>query len=366
MWSLSQSEIDGWENLEERAVEPNAYLSPHFVIPAARYLTPQSPPLIAVAERQGPTGSVVVGIAVIQKASPSAIVPRFATYRPVHSFLSGLLLDRDAFEDVLTAMLAAFARLDARCWTLDIPLVWADGMLIRSASSLIRHVTRHQAHIRLIPRAVLDPSKGEELLRHPDIAKRLRDIDRRMRRLRERGIVEWRYHWKEGIPDTVIEHFLTLEHAGWKGAGGSSLRSRDAEEAFFWDMVGRFGRARRAFFSELTLDGEPIASTCNFISGRVGFAFKIGWHPDYADFSPGLLNEVEFMRAAPKNFAELELIDSGASPDSFINKLWLSRRFLTTLVIPMNRRGGSMLLAIGTLRQMKRIARQVCRLDRAY
>src|SRR5690348_6216736 len=42
--------ISGGTALESRALEPNAYLSPHIVLPAARHLDPELPVLVLVVE----------------------------------------------------------------------------------------------------------------------------------------------------------------------------------------------------------------------------------------------------------------------------------------------------------------------------
>jgi CelD/BcsL family acetyltransferase involved in cellulose biosynthesis len=99
-------------------------------------------------------------------------------------------------------------------------------------------------------------------------------------------------------------------------------------------MISGFASEGRALFTELTFDGRAIASTCNFTAGNVGFAFKIGWDPEFKAFSPGLLNEVEFMRRAGTEFPDLTYFDSGASADSFINNLWLERQNLPSIGMP--------------------------------
>jgi len=143
------------------------------------------------------------------------------------------------------------------------------------------------------------------------------------------------------MPEEAIEAFLSLEHMGWKGDEGSSLRSRPEDEAFFREVVSGFASEGRALFIEVTFDGVPIASICNFIAGNVGFGFKIGWDPGFRAASPALINELELMRHASAAFADIVYFDSGASPTSFINELWLARHRVGTILIPMGWVGGS-------------------------
>ena len=97
-----------------------------------------------------------------------------------------------------------------------------------------------------------------------------------------------------------------------------------------------------------------IASTSNFSSGRSGFAFKLGWDPQFATYSPGLLNELELIRAAPSIWNELDLVDSGAAPGSFMENIWLARRTLISGMFTWKALGKTQLAAGNWLRQLKK------------
>jgi hypothetical protein len=119
-------------------------------------------------------------------------------------------------------------------------------------------------------------------------------------------------------------------------------------------MVERFKATGNLFFTELWLGDTVIASTSNLISGGAGFAFKIGWHPAYARMAPALLNEYEFIRRAPAVCGDLSYVDSGATEESFINKLWVGRRRLASgifAITPLGRRLGR---GVWLLRKLKR------------
>jgi CelD/BcsL family acetyltransferase involved in cellulose biosynthesis len=138
--------------------------------------------------------------------------------------------------------------------------------------------------------------------------------------------VRWRALRGREITSACIERFIDLEHLGWKGQEGTSLRSRPEDEQFFREMIGEFAAHDRAVFTELSVGDTVVASTSNLISGKRGFAFKLGWHPNYHRMAPGLLNEVEFIRNAPAVFRDIDFIDSGAAEGSFLEELWSERR----------------------------------------
>lgn len=333
---VSAADIENWAALEARALEPNAYLSPYFVLPATRYLTPKSETLVLFIERSSPMSCELVGVGVFDKSSPSLHfpVPRLVGYRSPHSFLGGLLLDRDCHDQALRALLQHMRAEMAWVQGLEFTDAWVDGSLVQAAANAARGGAFRSVSRGAVPRAILRPANCPALLLDKALASRLRDLNRRRRRLEERGRVEWRWHRDDGVPDAAVEAFLTLEHMGWKGQGGSSLRSKPGDEAFFRELVQGFASQRRALFTVLTVEGQPIASCCTFISGRVGFGFKIGWDPEFRACAPAKLNELELMRQASVAFSDIDFFDSGADSDSYINELWLERKHLGSLSIP--------------------------------
>jgi len=174
------------------------------------------------------------------------------------------------------------------------------------------------------------------------------------RRLEERGNVRWMALFGKEVDETSLERFLEIEHMGWKGENGTSLRSRASHEAFFREMVGGFREKGGLFFTEMYLDDAVIASTSNLISGGTGFAFKIGWNPNYAKMGPGVLNEVEFIQQAPCLCGSLSYIDSGALEGSFIDQLWVGRRVLASGIFGTTSLGRKVLWGLERVRGVKR------------
>jgi CelD/BcsL family acetyltransferase involved in cellulose biosynthesis len=361
---VESGDVAAWAALESRAIEPNAFLSPYFVIPAARYLTPDQVPLAFFVERKGAVGRELVGVGVFTEAAATKRTPvrRLVGYRSRHSFLSGLLLDREYAAPALEALLEFIRKSLPHCKAIEIPLVMRDGALTGSGG-IAAQVCSHAPKIAEVkPRAILVVADCNRLLRDKTLVSRIRNIDRNLRRLRERGAVAWRWYREAGTPAEAVEAFLSLEHMGWKGDEGSSLRSRPEDEAFFREAVSGFASERRTLFLELTLDGVPIASICNFIAGNVGFGFKTAFDPAFRSASPGLINELELMRHAPTNFGDIEYFDSGAGPASFINELWLSRCRTATIRIPTGWVGASSIAIADWAVKLKVYARNSSRL----
>jgi CelD/BcsL family acetyltransferase involved in cellulose biosynthesis len=360
---LAPSDLEAWSALEARAAEPNAFLSPHFILPAVRHLDPASSPMVLVVERDGGARGArkeLLALGVFSAVAASRIfpLPHLVGYCSRHSYLGGLLVDRDHVRDAVSA-LYMHARKPLFGWqAIVFPKLQTDGPVASMLEERARAAGLAVQRAGAKSRAILLPSAaGPEALKKA-LGKRLNEIERCKRRLTESGEVSW-HCLRQSVEAATVENFLRLEHQGWKAEAKTSLRADPADEAFFKDVVVRFDGDSRALFTELRVGGRAIASTSNFVSGGVGFAFKVGWDAELRKVGPGLINEAEFVRAAPKVCADLAWFDSGAQPDSFIDRLWPERRELGTLVVPLTRTGSASLRVLSGLRRVARRLRSL-------
>ncbi len=330
--------VGAWSALERRALEPNAYLSPHFVVPAVRHLDPGAGVVVLGVERRDGPGAapalagVLVGRTVAgTRAFP---LPHLQVYASRHTFLTGLLLDRSEGEAALDTLLG-YVEAQPRRWNgVEINDTWGDGPafdLVAATAArrgLAAGVWNEQS------RAVLRPHDDRARIEASEAAE-ARALRRRVRRLQEQGEARLEVVCRGGISDASIEAFLALEHEGWKGDQCSSLRSAPATERFFREMVAGFSAEERAVFVELRLDGQVVASTSNFISGWAGFAFKIGWRRALAKLSPARLTELELVRQLfrSETLGALSFLDSGSPEGAYIEALWPGRRPLVSLAL---------------------------------
>ena len=326
-----------WRDLESRALEPNAYLSARFVLPALACL-PASAPVWAVSVHEGAgSGGALCALGLFQACAPRALfpVPHAQVYATLHSFLGGLLLDAGTAHQALHAMLDGLSR---RTSGLRLHRMPADGPTARLLRTVVaeRGDTWHEEV--LTERACIVPAAGSAgRWRAHASPSRLRHHERQRRKLAERGRTSWHYLRGDAVQDSTIDTFIALEHAGWKGAQGTSLASDARQERFFRQMIRAFRADGDVFFTELRLRDEVIASTCNLRSSGDGFAFKVCFDPRYAKFSPGLLNELGFLEALDQAVDDFRFIDSGAEPGSFIEGLWPDRLPLLSGSIALGR-----------------------------
>jgi hypothetical protein len=355
--SANQQFLDDWLDLERRAVEGNAFLSPHFILPAVKFLDPRKRVLLLAIFRADSDHDELIGVGAFVARPPTARfpLPHLDAYRSPHTYLTGMLLERDRQWLALEALGAYLSFSRVRWCGIEFEDRVADSALDRiHQDQTITSVVRWSEYYRH-RRAILFPARAaailDEALADGNFGKELR---RKRRRLDEKGQVGWRFRAGSDVTEESIDTFLRLENQGWKQEESKSMLTRPGHESFFREMSSRFAEDGRVFFTELTLDERVIASTCNFISGRVGFAFKIGWDQEFAAVSPGLLNELELMRHAQECMPEIEFIDSGASEGSFIDRFWRDARNVTAGVLTGGYMGAAILPAVRVARRIKR------------
>src|SRR5690606_37401321 len=108
---------------------------------------------------------------------------------------------------------------------------------------------------------------------------RAREIRRQLRRLGERGTLELE---RSRDPDTVarrVEDILRMEHAGWKGAAGTSFLSDPLHAEFARRAYG--GDGGFTSVDSLLLDGQPIAISINIRTGDTIFTPKCAFDETY-------------------------------------------------------------------------------------
>ena len=102
-------------------------------------------------------------------------------------------------------------------------------------------------------RACFKPLEDEETFLMTNVAKSTRKGTARTRRnLEKRGVLETDFLC-EYTPE-IVQQFLDLEASGWKGAGGTALKSQTETKLFLDDMLRRSMPQSNAVVVRLSLD----------------------------------------------------------------------------------------------------------------
>lgn len=347
--------ISAWADLEARAMIPNAFLSPYFVVPAIKHLEISSDILGVFVEKTQGGYSSLIGVAIFKVKKPTRQFPlvHLAAFESIHSYLSGFLIDKDHANDARNKIYEFITSGEHPWHGLYINNGSPEDFLTEEANITSSDFGMKWTTLSSWQRAVFHTTdQNNDVI--SSLSKHLKkNYKRSIRNLQELGKLEWKYIREKNLLDQSADEFIRLEHMGWKGEEGTSIYSDSRHINFFKEMVHGFGRENRAFFAELSLNERVISSTSNLTSGNVGFAFKVGWDTHFAKYAPGVVNEIQLLEHKNDALNGLKFIDSSASPDSYISRIWTGRRTIVEGIFTLTNTGRLALSSIQTLRKIK-------------
>jgi CelD/BcsL family acetyltransferase involved in cellulose biosynthesis len=324
---LGERDLAAWRELAGRAVEPNPFFDPDFVLPAARALAEQS----EVAVIRLLDGADWVACLPIRRYARHhhLPLPSVATWLHIYCLLGTPLVapghERDGLAGILAEMQgvggAAFASLE---W------IAAGGPL---AEALDDARPRRSIGFDRFSRAALARRESDDYLDGWVKSKDRREFRRRSRLLGEE---------LGGDPELVdrtgqaaaVETFLELEASGWKGQEGTALASDPAHAEFLREVASALAARDSLSLVFLEVAGRAVAGRCSFVAGGTDFCFKVAYDERFARFGPGRdleLRQIDRFHGDER----LELMDSCTDPgNEMYNRLWRDRRELTTTVLP--------------------------------
>lgn len=323
-----------WGDLAASAVEPNAFYAPAMLLPALAAFAEDGPELVLMRDDR----RRLIGVAPVAPLRGYSRLPvRYAaTWMHKHCFFAAPLV-RPGNERAFFKALFDFA--EHRGAFLRLRHLDAEGPLYAAALAVAAETGRLAAPSARYTRAMLKaPWTTDDYLKISLNGKRRKELRRRRARLEEAGDLRFEVSRDDEDLASWAEDFMTLEASGWKGAGGTALRQDAASIRFFKDAVRRASAANEIRFFKLMLGDRPLAAAVNFQSGAVSYAFKIAYDEDYARYSPGVMMEIDIMKAL-EGALGLSFVDSCAKTHHpMIDRLWRGRRTISALNI--SRRDG--------------------------
>lgn len=354
---LTDQHIKRWCELEERSIEQNAYLSPYFMLPALKHFPPRGKPIFVFIEKRTNIETELMGVGVFECSPRTVQLPalHLKAYRSPHTYLTGLLIDKQYFKETTDAFFSFFHDSRANWCGVEFVSRKKESELASQFDIAASQFDIGWFEYSSQRRPILLPERsGDANMKTTLASKTRKSLRQHLRRLNDLGKVQWRVVRGQEIEPACINIFLELEHMGWKKERGSSLLSHASHEAFFREMMNGFSQAGRAFFTELSINGKVISSTSNLISGSAGFAFKIGWDETFSKLGPGILNEVEFIKYFSELLPNIKYVDSGAEDGSYLEKLWPDHVSMVSGFYLSNPAMKPLLQGINFMRKVKR------------
>jgi len=324
---LTDRDIALWRDLAARAVEPNVFFEPSFVLAARGGLGARGVGLLIVEDGDSWSACLPVYRAAHWRKLP---VPVLATWRHKYAFLGTPLIEADGAEAALRLLVEHGRREATGLLALD--WVGADGPVWSTLEDLLGRRGAEGVRFERMERAALvrrpEPTYLDEMRPH-----RRRELNRQARGL-ERELSGPLMLRERAEEPGAYDDFLRLEASGWKGRNGTALACDPGHASFFRTLCGGYARIGRLQLLDLSVDGRTVAMKCNLVAGGVVFCFKIAYDERYAAYSPGLQLErwtVDTFHAR----TEADAMDSCADPhNDMINRLWPDRRSIATLLLP--------------------------------
>lgn len=145
------------------------------------------------------------------------------------------------------------------------------------------------------------------------------ELDRRLRRLKERGTVE--FVVTQGCTPELMQTYFRLEAKGWKGRGGTAVTDDPSVARMHEDFAASVTAKNSLFVYQLKLDGKTIAMSLNIRYGKETIHWKTSYDEEFARYSPGNILFRELVRdSIEQGSGEIDFL-SPATPNK---KFWAS------------------------------------------
>lgn len=356
---LAEPDFVQWRMLAARALEPNPFFEPEYVLPLARGLGQEDEVEILVIE----DGSAWQACMPIRSSRWHRIPLRSrSTWRGhvLYGLLGTPLVAPERATEAVEALLDAAAGGDRRPAFVAIDWVGEGGPIAERLDVALGKGRRHLPFERF-ERAALrrraEPTYVEDTLS----SKHRRELRRQRRKLGEALDAE-PATIDRADDHSMLEHFVALEAAGRKAASGTVLASDPGHARFFIQMCRGFAEQGRLQVLSLQAGERILALKINVLAGETIFCLKIAYDESWSSLSPGIqleLDALKFFHEAP----QAKLMDSCADPrNPMINRLWPDRRQLVSHVTVAGGPGGlvttGVIKAARGLREQRRTRRE--------
>lgn len=329
---LPAAELAAWADLADRAAEPNPFLRPEFVVAGVEERGDRIE-LLTVRDGARWVACLPVRRAARWRHLP---LPCLAPWLPEYAYLATPLVDRDALEPAVHALLGA-AISDRRAAALVLDPVDPSGPVGAALwAAAGAHGTAPVVYASF-ERALLRRRPENTYLAEAVSARGRKKLRSGVRKLADELGGEAVGVDRSNEPDARMA-FLVLERSGWKGEQGTALASTPGDAAFFERMGAGMATAGRLQILALEGGGRTAAMQCNLVDGDAVYAFKVAHEPSLAHVSPGVALELRAIDFFHEGMTA-GFVDSCAAPDAaLVNRLWPDRRPLRTLLVPTRAR----------------------------
>ncbi len=333
---LDSIAADRWQDLSDRAIEPNGYYLPDWEL-AVNASAPGRTGAAALFAWDPASPARLTGLlpVVWLRRAFKIPLPALVSAHP-YGTLCTPLLDRGSAEQAFAGMMQAARQAGAHA--LILREVALEGAAMAALTKVCERRGLRPRVLASHRRASLDATRdAAALLRDALGSKKLKELRRQWHRLDELAALSFEVARSREEVAAAIEVFLKLEASGWKGRRGTALIQVPGDAGFIRRATAALAARGQCDIVTLRLGETPVAAGVVLRHQDRAFFFKIGVDERFAKFSPGVQLTLELTRhlCADPNIASA---DSTASPDHpMINPIWRGRLAIGDVLIPLRR-----------------------------
>lgn len=349
--ALDRYESD-WEDLAANSLEPNPFYEHWMLMPAIRSFAAKTDlrlVLVFAPDKARPSAPpVLCGLFPIERRRSDRLpVKVLSLWKYIFCMICTPLVRVDCARESLAAFFDWLETNESRSSLMEFQRIAGEGLFYQLLVEEMHKRLLLSFTSELYTRAMLVPSEDTDAyLRRAMSRQHRKDLRRKQKRLAEAGCLEFDELQPCGSVREWAEEFMQLEMSGWKGKTGGALQSNEANRAFFIAVASEAFYRGRLMMMAARVNGKAVAEKCNFLAGEGSFAFKIAYDESYAQYSPGMILEIENIRHVHHR-PEIKWMDSCAIPDHpMINRLWPDRRTIQTVIVPTRKGAGDLLVSI--------------------
>jgi CelD/BcsL family acetyltransferase involved in cellulose biosynthesis len=327
---LSERDVSRWRELAGRAIEPNPFFEPDFVLAGARYLEPDIGLLVVTGRSEDWLACLPVSSITRWKRLPVAAL---ASWRHLYGFLGTPLVAATDPEAALAELVAGALDSAPRQRILVLDWIGRDGPLAPALAGVVADRPGRPLRFEQFERALLERRPADDYLDETLRPHHRREMRRLARRLSEELDAPLEVRDMTDDP-SAVERFLEIEESGWKGRKGTAFAQQPGHSEFFRALCDAFRANGRLQMLALAAGDRIAALKCNLLAGDEAFSFKIAFDESLSRFSPGVQLEVAMVSEFHDRMPHARMDSCAASDNEMINRLWPDRRPLVSYAIP--------------------------------
>lgn len=284
--------------------------------------------LYGVESGTAPGGARALLVAQTPAARRGSVLRRRYIGRRTLSGLTGyqtylyalLVRDGDPHYGEIFACLARYLRNERPRWQLlDFSAMERDAPSYGALLSALRqagYVTSEYAHFLGMYQPTQGQDYGAYLAARPASERRqIKNYERKERKLRDSGSLEWRLFTAEAGLEGAIRDYASVQDASWK--------EPDHHPEFLPACIRAAARASALRLGILYLDGQPAATQLVFLAGRRAVFYRTAYDPAFAKHSAGAIVKRCMVEHLLDQERTVDEFDFGRDRESF-KKIWAS------------------------------------------